>query len=148
MLKLKINTPEGVIYEWKVKEVVVPTEDGMIGILPGHIPLVSVVKPGILKFKPEEDLNKDEFIWEEDWLNITVWRWLIFIDWENVLLNVSKSIFKPEKSIEILENMKKELEEDIEKLKSKWEIEDIEKALLMLQTVEAEIKLWKKKGIL
>jgi len=123
MLKLRVNTPEGIVYEWKIKEIVVPTEAGVIGILPWHIPLTSVVRPGILKFKPENIEEKKDFIWEDDWLNLTVGKWVVFTDWKNVILNVSKSIVQPEKSLEILENMKKELEEEIEKLKAKGEIE-------------------------
>ena len=145
---LKVNTPEGVIFEWNVEELVIPTQAWEIGILPGHIPLVSVVKPGIAKIKSKDIQNKSEFIWEEDFLNITVGKWLLFTDGKNILVTVSKSVVKPEQSMEILEKMKKDLEEEIKKLQAKGEIEDIDKALTMLQTIEAEIKLLKKKGLL
>jgi len=50
-LKLKIATPEKVIYENEILQVSIPTMDGEITVLPNHIPLVSVLKAGELKIK-------------------------------------------------------------------------------------------------
>ena len=48
-LKLKIATPEKVIYENDVFQVSIPTMDGEITVLPNHVPLVSVLKAGEMK---------------------------------------------------------------------------------------------------
>ncbi|MDP2685454.1 MAG: ATP synthase F1 subunit epsilon [bacterium] len=48
MLYFKIVTPDGIIYEDKVEKVTLPTTSGEITILPGHVPLVSVLKAGEL----------------------------------------------------------------------------------------------------
>lgn len=45
-LQLKIITPEKVIYDGEVNEVTLPTQDGVIGVLPGHIVLMSVLASG------------------------------------------------------------------------------------------------------
>ncbi len=145
---LKISSPEWILFEWKVKEVYVPTEDWYVGILPWHAPLVSVLKPWILKFKPEKQLSEDDFIIEDDFVNISISKWLLFVDWVNVIVTTSKSVASPKESIEILNKMKQDLEKQIEQLKAKWSIEEIEKALISLQTIEAEIKLLHKKGLL
>lgn len=50
-LFLEIITPEKVIYKDEVNEVVVPTVDGEIAILPNHINLLSQVNPGELIIK-------------------------------------------------------------------------------------------------
>lgn len=47
-LVLEIITPEKVVYKNEVDEVIAPTENGQIGILPGHVGLVSKVVPGEL----------------------------------------------------------------------------------------------------
>lgn len=52
-LKLKIVTPEKVIFESEIDEVLVPGADGELGILPGHIPLIAALKVGELKIKKE-----------------------------------------------------------------------------------------------
>ena len=45
---LRIITPERVFYEGIVDMVEFNTTEGQIGVLPGHIPLTVIVKPGIL----------------------------------------------------------------------------------------------------
>lgn len=46
--QLRIITPDRVFYEGEVDMVEFNTTEGQIGILPGHIPLTVIVKPGIL----------------------------------------------------------------------------------------------------
>lgn len=46
--RLRIVTPERVFYEGDVEMVEFNTTEGQIGVLPGHIPLTVIVKPGIL----------------------------------------------------------------------------------------------------
>ncbi len=45
---LRIITPERLFYENQVEMVEFNTTEGEIGVLPGHIPLTVIVKPGIL----------------------------------------------------------------------------------------------------
>lgn len=47
-LLLRIITPDRVFYENDVKMVEFNTTEGEIGVLPGHIPLTVIIKPGIL----------------------------------------------------------------------------------------------------
>jgi F-type H+-transporting ATPase subunit epsilon len=48
-LTLEIVTPEARVYSESVDTVVIPTVEGEIGILPGHIPLVAQVGAGELR---------------------------------------------------------------------------------------------------
>jgi F-type H+-transporting ATPase subunit epsilon len=48
-LTLEIVTPEARVYSEMVDTVVIPTVEGEIGILPGHIPLVTQVGAGELR---------------------------------------------------------------------------------------------------
>jgi F-type H+-transporting ATPase subunit epsilon len=45
-LLLQLVSPERVLVEEQVSEVQVPALDGYIGVLPGHAPLLSELKPG------------------------------------------------------------------------------------------------------
>lgn len=45
-ITLKIITPEKLVFEEIVEQVTMPTESGEITILPGHIPLVTVLSKG------------------------------------------------------------------------------------------------------
>ena len=49
MLKLEIISPKEKVFSTEAKQVVLPTESGEIGLLTGHIPLVTQLKLGTLK---------------------------------------------------------------------------------------------------
>ncbi len=57
LIHLKIVTPKGIFLEDEVSELVAPGKDGDFGVLIGHTPFISSVRPGILKIfkndKPE-----------------------------------------------------------------------------------------------
>ncbi len=57
MLTLEIVTPEAKVYSDTVDNVVVPTVEGEIGILPGHLPLLSQVADGELRVTKGNDLE-------------------------------------------------------------------------------------------
>ena len=48
-LTLEIVTPEARVYSDTVESVVIPTVEGEVGILPGHIPLLTQVNEGELR---------------------------------------------------------------------------------------------------
>ena len=48
-LTLEIVTPEARVYSDTIDTVVIPTTEGEIGILPGHLPLVTRVEDGELR---------------------------------------------------------------------------------------------------
>ena len=54
--QLRIITPDRVFYEGEVDMVEFNTTEGEIGVLPGHIPMTVILKPGILKiYEPENE---------------------------------------------------------------------------------------------
>lgn len=54
-LRLRIITPERTFYEGDVEMVEFNTTEGEIGVLPGHIPLTVIAKPGILRIYEKEE---------------------------------------------------------------------------------------------
>jgi len=56
-LLLEIITPEKVIYKDEVNEVIVPTINGEITILPNHVNLLTRVSPGELVIKKGDNLQ-------------------------------------------------------------------------------------------
>ena len=53
--RLEIVTPERVLVREDVDEAVVPAEDGYLGVLPGHTPLVATLKGGDLWYRKGQD---------------------------------------------------------------------------------------------
>ena len=50
-IHLEIVTPERMLVREDVDEVVVPGEDGYLGVLPGHTPLLATLKVGDLWYR-------------------------------------------------------------------------------------------------
>ena len=56
--QLEIITPERVFYRGEAGMIEFTAEDGDIGILPGHIPLTTVIAPGILTIREAEGVKQ------------------------------------------------------------------------------------------
>ena len=54
ILKLSILTPEKELYSANIKELIAESVNGSIAILHNHIPLVTLLKPAVTRFKTEE----------------------------------------------------------------------------------------------
>ena len=52
---IEIISPDQTILKQEASEVVIPSYEGQMGILNNHIPLITFLRPGIIKIK-----NKDE----------------------------------------------------------------------------------------
>ncbi|MFA6106383.1 MAG: ATP synthase F1 subunit epsilon [Patescibacteria group bacterium] len=50
-IKFEIVTPEREVFKEMVAQVTVPTRNGEITILPHHIPLVSILAPGVIEVR-------------------------------------------------------------------------------------------------
>lgn len=54
-INFEITTPERIVYRDEVDQVTLPTAEGEITILPNHIPLVSLLIPGALTIKKNNE---------------------------------------------------------------------------------------------
>jgi F-type H+-transporting ATPase subunit epsilon len=54
-IKFKIVTPEHTVFESEIDQVTLPTQEGEITVLPEHIPLISVLAPGELVAKKDDE---------------------------------------------------------------------------------------------
>ena len=53
-MRLSITTPRGALVDTDVDEVTAPGELGEFGVLPGHVALMSALKPGVLWYKAKD----------------------------------------------------------------------------------------------
>jgi F-type H+-transporting ATPase subunit epsilon len=53
-MKLSLTTPRGALVDTEVEEVTAPGSLGEFGVLPGHVPLMSALKPGVLVYRSKE----------------------------------------------------------------------------------------------
>lgn len=138
-MKLKISTPEKTIYEWEVRQIILPTENWEITINSSSSPLVSSLKPGIVKIIPEEPISW--FIYFKNEISISTDKWMAFVDGKIIRIVVSSATTLPNQSLEALNKIKTDLELKIQELKKKGSIEEIEKSLIKLEKIKADIKL-------
>jgi len=140
-MKLKIVSTNWILVDTDVEEVVVPVKDGEIGILPGHALYSGVVKWGLCKFRLSE--NKWDFLKEGDYAVVSVGDGVVYTDWNEVRLAVSEANATIDVDEEELLKMKEKLEKEIEEIKAKGSVEEIEKALLSMNKIIADLELAK-----
>lgn len=140
---VKISAPDKTIYEWEVTKITVPTEEGDITVLPNHQPLSSVVKPWILSLSPVEIPTWDEYVITWTTVNFSVSKWIVFVDGSNVIITTSAATTSPAESAEVLATMKADMQATLEKIKVEWSVEDLEKAMMNLEKVTADLRLSK-----
>jgi F-type H+-transporting ATPase subunit epsilon len=54
LIKFEIVTPERTVIKEMIKQITVPTMDGEITILPGHIPLIATLQTGVVLITRED----------------------------------------------------------------------------------------------
>ena len=53
-MRLSVTTPRGALVDTEVEEVTASGELGEFCVLPGHVPLMSALKPGVLWYKAKD----------------------------------------------------------------------------------------------
>ncbi|MDI6901210.1 MAG: ATP synthase F1 subunit epsilon [Anaerosomatales bacterium] len=69
-LVCEIVTPERIVYTNEVEMVIAPTVDGEIGILPLHAPLVTVLEPGELRVRYNDNKDVEWFAVSHGYLQV------------------------------------------------------------------------------
>ena len=59
-LNLCVLTPNRIIWDSEVKEIILSTNSGQIGVLPNHAPIATAVDIGLLISR--KHLNKDQWL--------------------------------------------------------------------------------------
>ena len=60
---IEILSPDKTFLKSQVSEVEIPSYEGLLGILKDHVPLITFLRPGFIKFKEN---NKDKIYFVED----------------------------------------------------------------------------------
>ncbi|NQX83901.1 MAG: ATP synthase F1 subunit epsilon [Mycoplasmataceae bacterium] len=103
-IKLKIVTPEKIFYEDYVDVFTIKTIEGFIGLMKGHIPFISLIKPCTFTLNYDEGTRKEK---------VVVSRGVIYTDGSmiqvitNDIVMLGKDSLK--KARKELENLKQEL---------------------------------------
>ncbi len=113
LINLKVITPSMLVIDEQVKEVIIPGSLGEFGVLAGHVPFISTLSPGHVKFKTGSETR-----------SVIIHGGLSEVHEDSVRIltddaerpdSIDKEAAK--KELELLESRLKELSEDLEKLK-------------------------------
>lgn len=145
-MKLKISSTAKTIFEWEIKQITLPTEIGDVTVLPGHAPMVTALKPGIIKIIPQKQVSTSEFIFTKNTISLSISKGMAFVDGKIVRVVTAVATTSLSESEKDLEAKKMKLEDDIQQLKKKGSLENIEKSLIQLEKINADIRLKKLKA--
>jgi len=53
-MHLSLTTPKGGVVDTEIEELVAPGARGELGVLPGHIPLMAGLRPGVLVYRKKD----------------------------------------------------------------------------------------------
>lgn len=128
-MQLRISSPDSVIFEWEIQEIILPTEMGELKVLPWNSPMVTAIKPGIVTFL--SGTKK---------MSLSIWKWMVFVDGKIVRIATSSAtMWDIDKTA--LKKKKNELEAELKKLTLNWSLEDIERIQTQLAKINADLKL-------
>jgi F-type H+-transporting ATPase subunit epsilon len=77
--RLELISPERVLADRKVRSAQIPAEDGLLGVLAGHAPLVSPVVPGVLTLVDESG-QRQKYAVGQGFVEITKDRVRVLVD--------------------------------------------------------------------
>ena len=97
-LKFEIISPEKIIFSGNTKMIVLPSYEGDMSILKNHIPIITFLRPGIIKVQMNES-NFNEFFVQDGTVEY----------FNDILVVLSSSVINlKDLSKEFLENLSKE----------------------------------------
>ncbi len=128
-ISLKILAPNQNVYEGEAEEVILPSTTGQIGILPGHISLVTAIDIGVLRLR----MNSQ-------WKSIALMGGFAEVESDEVIVLVNSAEIGTDINIEKAENTLREAKSAISKFPENEKSPEKIKALNEISKAEARIK--------
>ena len=128
-ISLKVLAPNKNVYEGEAEEVILPSTTGQIGVLPGHISLVTAIDIGVLRMR----INSQ-------WKSIALMGGFAEIESDEVIVLVNSAEIGSEINIEDAENALKEAKIAINKFSDNEKSSEKLKALSEVSKAEARIQ--------
>ena len=128
-ISLKVLSPNQNVFEGEAEEVILPSTTGQIGILPGHISLVTAIDIGVLRLR----MNSQ-------WKSIALMGGFAEVESDEVIVLVNNAEIGSDINIEKAENTLKEAKSAISKFPENEKSPEKIKTLNEILKAEARIK--------
>jgi len=128
---LEIISPSKVLYESKVTHIRVPADQGYLGILAGHTPFVTTLRPGEIKIDMQNNESK-YFATSGGIVEVLPQKTMVLVETaeEAVEIDIERAIYSKERAER--------------RLKEKTPETDMERAKAALAKADNRIKIYKK----
>ena len=90
-----------------------------------------------------ESLDSDEYTLNEGKVMMSVSKGILLVDGETVVITTSLATSSPEHTEEVLQQMKSDMEAELEKIRDDGNAEELEMALANMEKIQADIQLSK-----
>ena len=128
-ISLKVLAPNQNVYEGDAEEVILPSTTGQIGILPGHISLVTAIDIGVLRLRLKSQ-----------WKSIALMGGFAEIESDEVIVLVNNAEIGSEINVEEAEQTLKKAKSAISKFSENEKSPERIKALNEVSKAEARIQ--------
>ena len=128
-ISLKVLAPNQNVYEGKAEEVILPSTTGQIGILPGHISLVTAIDIGVLRLR----MNSQ-------WKSIALMGGFAEIESDEVIVLVNSAEVGSDINVQKAEEALKEAKTAISKFAENEKSPEKIKAINEISKAEARIQ--------
>ena len=128
-ISLKVLAPNQNVYEGDAEEVILPSTTGQIGVLPGHISLVTAIDIGVLRLR----INSQ-------WMSIALMGGFAEIESDEVIVLVNNAEIGSEINLQNAEQALKDAQLAISKFSDNEKSPEKIKAISELSKAEARIK--------
>lgn len=125
------TTQNATVYEGRIDQVSLPTENGTLTIYQNHIPSVVKLVPWVIQISSDEKISK----------NLSISKGIALVDAKSVRITVSIATTQPLAKLVELRGSQQLLELKLQKVKSFGSVEEISQLICELEKVKADIKL-------
>lgn len=134
--KLKVCTPNETVLDEEVKQIVVSTIDGEVGILPGHIPLITPLNPSPLQYWKNDEVKIAAVL--GGMMKVTSEGVTIVTDHAALEGNIESLIQKKEKELEEAKTAQKSDQKDV--LKAEMDLKELLHNLRAVQEITKRLR--------
>lgn len=125
------TTQNATVYEGRIDQVSLPTENGTLMIYQNYIPSVVKLVPWVIQISSDEKISK----------NLSISKGIALVDAKSVRITVSIATTQPLAKLVELRGNQQLLELKLQKVKSFGSVEEISQLICELEKVKADIKL-------
>lgn len=114
MIRFQLVSLGGVKYDEEVYEIILPTLDGQIGVLPGHMPLISAATHGVVSVRrtpQERDDMMDHFAISGGVIEVDNDTLRVLVDEADNADEINEA--EAQKAIELAQKMKSEAKDQV-----------------------------------